>query len=132
MQYALFEIVDGLSLTPQNIGEQLEKEVAKLGLETFLPTAADWGYAFRLNLDGRCYDVSIVVITEQQFGLAIEQPKGVIDRLFGLFKANRIKTVKGWLNEILSSDIGAQRISWYSKSSWASAYEKDFWTYVNS
>jgi hypothetical protein len=132
MLYALFEIVEGLNLTPQSIGEQLQESLEEIGIQTSLPTSADWGYVFRLNIESCSYDISIIQISKIVYGLAIEAPRDIISRLFNMFKSSRVKATKEWISEILGLEIGVVKENWYTQANWISTFGKDFWGHVKS
>jgi hypothetical protein len=130
MQYANIEITDGLELDCQQIGEGLEKELESLGFQVELPTSADWGYVFRTKRDGEVFDISIISLSENGFGIAIEPEKGLLSEISRYFKRTNIKGIKEWLEEILTTDIGAKRIRWFTANEWVETFNQSFWNHT--
>lgn len=127
MQYAQFEMVEGLNLSPKDIGEQLEKELEQIGFKVTLPTTADWGYVFRSKSNGQNIDISILAIDGRKYKLAIEPEKGLIATIFNNTKSADIERVKAWVEELITTDIGAIQIKWYSANDWKATFGRDFW-----
>src|SRR5215204_7123666 len=128
MTYALLETAD-LDATAQQIGIQLEQELEKLKFQTLLPTAADWGYVFSIKEGMRKYNIAIVKINSQKFGLAIESSQDVVERFFNLFTTDRTKLIKEWIDDILAVDVVVKKIEWYCQKSWMSKFKINFWFY---
>lgn len=91
MQYAKIELTDGLELNCQEIGEQLEKELKTLKFQVELPTSADWGYVFRIKNDGQTFDISVVSLAENNFGIAIEPEKDCSQTFPDILKSLTLK-----------------------------------------
>jgi hypothetical protein len=127
MRYAFFETIDQDYKTPQQIGMQIEMQLEKLKYQTLLPTDADWGYVFSIKLGGLQYDISIISIKTNQFGLSVEFSKNLIYRVLMLFSKDRTKEICDWINEILGTDVVIKRIEWHTKQSWTTTFKKDFW-----
>ena len=127
MQYAKIEIADRLELNCQNIGEKLEEELERLGYQVKLPTSADWGYVFRTKSDGQSFDLSVVHLDKNNFGIAIEPEKGLLADISKHFKKPDAKAIKEWLEEILTTDVGAKSIKWFTADEWLSAFGQSFW-----
>ena len=127
MQYAKIEITDGLELNSQKIGEELEKELESIGFQIELPTSADWGYVFRTKSDGQAFDISIISLGRNSFGVAIEPEQGLLSEISRYFKKPDIKGIKEWLDEILTTDIGAKSIRWFTADEWIETFSQGFW-----
>ena len=128
MQYAKIEIADRLELNCQNIGEELEKELESLGYQVELPTSADWGYVFRTKSDGQTFDVSVVHLDRNNFGIAIEPEKGLLADIYKHFKKPDAKAIKQLIEEILTTVVGAKSIKWFTAEEWLSAFGQGFWS----
>ncbi|WP_162945052.1 hypothetical protein [Flavisolibacter nicotianae] len=129
MQYAKIEITDGLELNYQQIGEELEKELEGFGFQIALRTVADWGYVFRTKSDGQAFDVSIVHLDGNSFGIAIEPEEGLFSDIFKYFKKPHTKGIKQWVEEILTTDVGAKSIRWFTADEWITTFGQTFWSY---
>lgn len=130
MQYAKIEITDRLELNCQEIGEELEQELESLGFQVKLSTSADWGYVFRTKSDGQAFDISIVPIAGDSFGIAIEPEKGLLSEIYRAIKKPNIKGMKEWLEEILTTDVGAKRIRWFTADEWMATFGQGFWNHT--
>jgi hypothetical protein len=130
MQYAKIEIIDGLEISYQQIGEELERELERLGYHVELPTPADWGYVFRTKSNGQNLDISVVPLSENNFGVAIEPEKGLLSDITRYFKQPDIKGIKEWIEEILATDIGVKSVQWFTADEWTTAFGKEFWNYA--
>lgn len=127
MQYAKIELTDGLELNCQEIGEQLEKELKTLKFQVELPTSADWGYVFRIKNDGQTFDISVVSLAENNFGIAIEPEKDLFSNISRYFKKLDTKRIREWLEEILVTDVGAKSIKWFTADEWIATFGQAFW-----
>lgn len=127
MQYAKIKIPGGFKLTYQQIGEELQNTLEKLGYKVKLPTSADCGYLFRTKANGHTLDISVVPLSEDILGLAIEHEKRLRSATNKHFNPKDIKVVKEWIEDILALDIAVTGLKWFTADEWVAAFGVDFW-----
>ena len=133
MQYGRFrpENIMNLDISASSIGELLEHEFEQRKIPTALPTAADWGYTFRVRIGKQFIDISVVGQDEDGYGIALELRKDILNAFFGYDQKKAIETAKSILSEALSTMVADFTLTWYSKSEWLATFDTDFWEEQN-
>jgi hypothetical protein len=134
MQYGVLLYSDTKNSLPnyEELGQTIEMRAEEKGFHIELPTNADWGYVFRLQLNPIRVDVSIVQLSEASFGIAIEPVKSLLRFQSARSRTKAVDLVKRILFEILECENRPFTLEWYSDKQWRQTFHKGFWQPDNS
>jgi hypothetical protein len=108
-------------------GQRMEMLMEQKGFYSELPTNADWGYVFRVQVKSVLVDISIVELSEYSFGIALEPVKSFFSLQFSRRRCEAVDFVKGVLIDILKTENRHFALTWYSDVEWRKAFGKGFW-----
>jgi len=66
----------------KKIGEFLEMELEKIGLEVMLPTDADWGYVFRAKYADHLFDIIVKLPSQTEVTISVDSASQLFGELF--------------------------------------------------
>ena len=97
-----------------SLGELLEDEMYKRGINTKLPSSTDWGYVFKASLNKHEFDIFVEKVQniKNKFSISISSTLNKIEKLFGKNDDYESKSVGKIIDDILKLNSGFKEIVW--------------------
>ena len=126
-RYGKLIFKEGFSLnTSRTIGEFIEEKFAEKGIVTALPTAADWGYVFRVHVNIQAFDLFVIRIGNDLWGISTEQTSTLLNKVFRNNGDPLLAFIQNELTAVLTATGQLEKLTWYSKQERLNEFGEEF------
>jgi len=112
--------------TSRTIGEFIEEKFAEKGIVTALPTAADWGYVFRVHVNIQAFDLFVIRIGNDLWGISTEQTSTLLNKVFRNNGDPLLAFIQNELTAVLTATGQLEKLTWYSKQERLNEFGEEF------